>query len=202
MRSANASSMGFPKPYGHYLEPLEKAAIPYCITGSVAAGIYGEVRTTHDIDLVLLLKVSEIGKFRAAFPESEYYVPPTEVLVGELHRGQRGCLNLFHHESGFKADLFFVVRDPLHLWAMQHRRRADYGSEQLWVAPPEYVLLRKLEFFREGRQDKHIRDLCFMLAVTPMDRRFIAANVERLGLEEQWNELLEAYRATGGEDLD
>jgi len=194
--------MGFPKPYAYYLEPLEASGLPYCVTGSVAAGIFGEIRTTHDIDLVILLKVGDIAVFRAAFPESEYYVPPDEALVHELHRGQRGCLNLFHHESGFKADLFFVVRDPLHRWAMQHRRRADYYGQQLWVAPPEYVLLRKLEFFREGRQDKHINDMRFMLAVTPMDRHFIAVNVERLGLKEEWNELLEAYKAAGGELID
>ena len=85
---------------------------------------------------------------------------------------------------------------------MKHRRRLAYGGQELWVAPPEYVLLRKLEFFREGRQDKHIEDLRFMLAVTKLDRSFIAVQVERLGLEEQWNELLESWRATGGENLD
>ena len=64
--------MGFPKPYVYFLEPMEGAGIPYCVTGSVAAGIYGQIRTTHDIDLVLLLKMEEIAKFRAAFPESDY----------------------------------------------------------------------------------------------------------------------------------
>jgi hypothetical protein len=194
--------MGFPKPFAYFLEPMEASELPYCVTGSVAAGIYGQIRTTHDIDLVLLMKVEDIAKFRAAFPESEYYVPPKETLITELRRGQRGCLNLYHHESGFKADLFFVARDPLHVWAMKNRRRVDYGDQQMWIAPPEYVLLRKLEFFREGGQDKHIGDMRFMLAVTEMDRRFIEVQVERLGLRGQWEELLEAYRVTYREKLD
>lgn len=189
--------MGFPEPFARFLEPLEDAAIPYCVTGSVAAGVYGELRSTHDIDLVLLLTVADVAKFRAAFPESDYYVPPTEVLVTELFRGQRGCLNLYHHATGFKADLFFVVRDPLHHWAMENRRRQKYGGRECWIAPPEYVLLRKLEFFREGRQDKHIRDMSFMLAVTEFDRAFIAQHVERLGLQAQWEELTGAFRQTG-----
>ena len=95
-----------------------------------------------------------------------------------------------------------MVRDPLHRGAMQHRRRADYHGEQLWLAPPEYVLLRKLEVFRKGRQDKHLNDLRFMLAVTELDRRFIETNVERLGLRAEWDELQEAYRAAGGDALD
>jgi len=193
--------MGFPEPFSFFLEPLERAGLPYCVTGSVAAGIYGEVRTTKDIDLVLLLTMKDIERFRAAFPEAEFYVPPTEVLITELMRGQRGCLNLYHHRSGFKADLFFVVRDALHLWAMSHRRRAPYGDAELWIAPPEYVVLRKLEYFREGGSDKHVRDLRFMLAVTPLDRDFIDSHVERLGLRVQWEEVLLAYRETGGELL-
>ena len=193
--------MAFPDPFDYFLTPLERAGLPYCLTGSVAAGIYGESRSTRDIDFVLMLQVGDIAAFRAAFPESEYYVPPTETLVVELLRGQRGCLNLYHHRSGFKADLFFVVRDTLHLWAMQQRRRAPYGGEQLWIAPPEYVILRKLEYFREGEQDKHIRDMRHMLAVTPVDRAFIDHHVARLGLQAQWEELLEAYRQTGGKPL-
>lgn len=82
---------------------------------------------------------------------------------------------------------------------MKHRRRAPYGDAELWIAPPEYVVLRKLEYFREGGSDKHVRDLRFMLAVTPLDRDFIAAHVERLGLKSQWEEVLLAYRETGGE---
>ena len=42
----------------------------------------------------------------------------------------------------------------------------------------------------------------FMLAVTPMDRHFIAVNVERLGLKEEWSELLEAFKGAGGELID
>jgi hypothetical protein len=36
-----------------FVEPLERSAFPYMITGSVAAMIYGMPRLTHDVDLVL-----------------------------------------------------------------------------------------------------------------------------------------------------
>jgi len=32
-------------------------------------------------------------------------------------------------------------------------------GEPIWVAPPEYVILRKLEYFREGKSEKHLRIL-------------------------------------------
>ena len=54
------------------------------------------------------------------------------------------------------------------------------------VAPPEIVILKKLEYFREGGSEKHVRDIRAMLAITDVDRAFIEAHIEQLGLREQW----------------
>ena len=78
--------------------------------------------------------------------------------------------NLIHHQSQFKADIYLAARDPLHSWALEHRRRIDLAGAGAWIAPPEYVILRKLEFLREGGSDKHLRDIRFILAATPLDR--------------------------------
>ena len=66
--------------------------------------------------------------------------------------------NLIRHRSQFKADLYLTSRDPLHTWALEHRRRIDLVGSGAWIAPPEYVILRKLEFLREGGSDKHPQD--------------------------------------------
>ena len=96
--------------------------------------------------------------------------------------------NLIHHASQFKADLYLAARDPLHAWALSNRRRISLGESGAWIAPPEYVILRKLEYLREGAQDKHRRDIRFMLAATEVDRAFVEAEVTRLGLHAQWRE--------------
>jgi len=41
---------------------LNKMGIRYMVTGAVAAIIYGEPRLTHDIDLVIELKMDEVKK--------------------------------------------------------------------------------------------------------------------------------------------
>jgi hypothetical protein len=178
--------MPAPDPFAPFLDPLERLALPYCVTGSVAASIYGEPRLTADIDVVLLLRVGDIAGLRAAFPASAYYVPPDETLRIELSRGTRGMFNLIHHASQFKADIYLAARDPLHAWALEHRRRIRLDRGEAWIAPPEYVILRKLEYFREGGHDKHLRDIRFVLAATAVDREFVGTEAARLGLVPQW----------------
>jgi hypothetical protein len=175
-----------PSPLGVFLEPLERLGFPYCITGSVAASVYGEPRLTADVDVVLLLRAEDIEALRKAFPQSAYYVPPDETVRLELARGARGMFNLIHHGSQFKADIYLAGNDPLHAWALEHRRRIDLHGTSAWIAPPEYVILRKLEFLREGGSDKHVRDVRFIAAATPLDRDFLDGEIARLGLQEQW----------------
>ncbi len=181
------------EPHSLFLTGLERIGLPYCITGSVASGVYGESRQTKDIDLIVLLRHPDISKLQSVFPESEYYLPPNEVLIVETLRQTRGMFNIIHHASQFKADIFIASRDPLHHWALQHRRRVEFGDDfQIWIAPPEYVILRKLEFFREGDDAKHLRDIRFMLETTlDIGRGFIESQVTRLGLQAQWKIVLE-----------
>ena len=58
--------MPAPSPLAPFLEPLERLGLPYCVTGSVAASVYGEPRLTADIDIVPLLKAVNIGALRGA----------------------------------------------------------------------------------------------------------------------------------------
>ena len=59
------------------------------------------------------------------------------------------------------------------------------------LAPPEYVIVRKLEFYREGGSDKHLRDIRSMLAVSgdQINRAELDGWIRGRGLEAQWKEV-------------
>jgi hypothetical protein len=185
-RRAARCAMPALDPLTAFLDPLESLGLPYCRTGSVAASVYGEPRLTADIDVVLLLRPQDILALRSMFSEIDYYVPPEESMHEAVAQSTGGMFNLIHHKSQFKADIYIASSDPLHAWALEHRRRIDLAGSGAWIAPPEYVILRKLEFLREGGSDKHVRDIRFILAETPVDRVFIDQEVARLGIQVQW----------------
>ena len=160
--------------------------VPWAATGSIASMIYGEVRTTQDIDVIVLLHTGAIVLMEKVFPEMEFYRPPREVIEVERGRERRGHFNLIHFESGYKADIYLSADDPLHAWALRNRRAIDIEGEPLWLVPPEYVIIRKLEFYREGESEKHLRDIRGMLAVTEIDRKLLATEIEERGLGEFW----------------
>lgn len=173
---------------------LEALGLPYMVTGSVASMVYGEPRLTLDLDLVVELAIERAAELLAAFPEAEFYRPPFEVVVVECSRESRGHFNLIHHATGMKADVYLAARDVLHHWGLAHRRRIPLGPGQLALAPPEYVILRKLEFWREGGSEKHLRDICAMLATgLALDRAFLDAELRQRGLEEAWQRVTESH---------
>ena len=143
-----------------FLSPLDKTDIKYFVTGSVAAMLYGEPRLTHDIDIVLEISShSDILTLQAAFSKDPFYVPPEEIIRIESQRERRGHFNIIHHDSGFKADIYLAGEDPFHIWALENIRFVPMLGVNVPVAPPEYVIIRKLQYFKEGKSDKHLRDI-------------------------------------------
>jgi hypothetical protein len=171
-----------------FANPLHQAEIRHLISGSVAAMLYGEPRVTHDIDFVVFLRAEDVSRLAEIFPAPIFYVPPVTVILEELARDQRGHFNLVHVNSGLKADFYPAGRDELHVWAFQRVRRYPIGETTVSLAPLEYVILRKLQYFREGGSEKHLRDIRSMLAVSgdQLNRSALAEWLDRLNLRNEW----------------
>ncbi len=179
-----------------FTKRLDDAGLRYMVTGAVASIVYGEPRLTHDIDLVLVLSDEGAGKIIEAFPLEEFYCPPVEVIKVELKRPLRGHFNLVHHETGFKADVYLMGKDPLHNWSMPKRRQMQMEGNTLWVAPPEYVIVRKLEYYREGKSEKHLRDIVSMITISEkqIDFEDLQNKIKNCSLEKEWKEVQKLRR--------
>lgn len=134
------------------------------------------------------LDADQVGELRRIFPEDQFSVPLEESLRIESCRNIRGHCNIIHLESGLKADLYFLGKDPLHRWAIEKRRSIRVGAETVWIAPPEYVILRKLLYFKEGSSEKHLRDVKLILEHSrdQISLPEIDSRIESLGLSAEW----------------
>jgi hypothetical protein len=140
---------------------------------------------------VVFLRAKDASQLAAIFPAPTFYVPPDAVITQEMSRDRRGHFNLIHADSGLKADFYTAGRDELHFWAYSHARTYPIGATTITLAPPEYVILRKLEFHREGGSEKHLRDIRAMLAISgeELDRAALFDWLTRLGLEQEWRQV-------------
>ena len=172
-----------------YTDILAKNNIEYFISGSVAAIVYGEPRLTHDIDLIISLSDNDITKFIAAFPSDLFYCPPKEVIKTEIKRTSRGHFNLIHQETGFKADVYLIGQEKLQKWALENKVKINFAGSDIFLAPVEYVIIKKLEFYKEGNSQKHIEDVQNILISSEslINFVFLNKNIKDLGLEEVWN---------------
>lgn len=133
-----------------FVRPLDALGLRYMLTGSVAATLYGEPRVTHDVDIVVELPPRMAKAFAASFPDERYYCPPEEVILQEALRRQRGSFNLISHATGFKADIYLANADPLHLAALDDRRKVVVDGQarlDAWIGrlglEPEWALARE-----------------------------------------------------------
>ena len=156
--------------------------------------LYGEPRLTHDVDLVIEIEKSEhVRALAEHFPAQWFYLPPEQVIRIEASRERRGHFNVIHLESGYKADLYLAGEDPFHRWALDHVNLIEFSAQKLPVAPPEYVIVRKLEYYREGGSQKHLKDIRAILRNTsvPLNRVELDRWLEIGGVAGVWQEHLE-----------
>jgi hypothetical protein len=168
---------------------LERLGIPYLVTGSIATIFYGEPRFTNDIDIVVALDQRSIGRLVESFSADDFYLAQE---AAERAVARRSQFNLIHPRSGLKVDFMVAAMDAFDRSRFTRGRRirpaADYEAT---FASPEDVVLKKLEYYRVGGSDKHLRDCAAVLRITPdLDRAYIASWAEKLGVDDVWQHVL------------
>ena len=170
------------------VQHLEQAGLPYMVTGSVASGRYGEIRTTYDTDIVVDAEWPAVREFVRGLGE-EYYVSEEAARAAWA---RRSMFNVIHFRSGNKADI--ICRKDRHYSrvAFGRRRRETVLATQVHIISAEDIILAKLDWSKRGESERQYRDaLGVAKAQGPsLDTEYLARWAKDLNLTELLQRLL------------
>jgi len=170
---------------------LEKLNIPYFITGAVASIAYGEPRLTNDIDVVAEVNDGHIAKLKACFSEEEFYLDSDSIREAIRRRHQ---FNIIHPASGLKIDVIISKRDAFDQNRFSRiKRMRPLEDTEANFASPEDVIIKKMEYYKEGSSEKHLRDIMGILEISGemIDFEYISLWAKKLKLEDIWQAIQE-----------
>ncbi len=176
---------------GYLVRFLEKLNIPYFITGAIASIAYGEPRFTNDIDIVADIKDEHIAKIKECFPEQEFYLDSDAIREAIRRKHQ---FNIIHPASGLKIDVIISKGDAFDKSRFARiKRMRPLEETEANFASPEDLIIKKMEYFKEGSSEKHLRDIMGMLKISGemVDFKYISLWAKRLNLEEIWQAIQE-----------
>lgn len=162
---------------------LTRLAVPYYITGGVAAIAYGEPRTTRNLDIVMDIAPTNIDRLVAALEAEGFYVPGVE----DVKVGRMTTLGITHIESISRADLVLSPSGDFDHSKFQRIRPIEVpGIGTLNFALPEDVILAKLRWGQRSQSEKQWRDVLGILKVQgeSLDFAYLNQWAERLDLTE------------------
>lgn len=166
---------------------LEKAGIPYMLTGSAALDFYAQPRMTRDIDLVIDLDLSTARKLYELF-SADFYLE--ESAINQAIE-QHSMFNAIHQKWIIKVD--FIIRKDLEYRKVEFDRRQKFeldGGIKIFAVSPEDLILSKLEWAKDTNSEVQKRDIHSLLELVPnLDYDYLNKWARVLGVTQQLEEL-------------
>ncbi|HXJ23145.1 MAG TPA: hypothetical protein VMT03_23200 [Polyangia bacterium] len=169
------------------VERLDRLAVPYAVGGSLSSSVFGEPRASADVDLLVGLTPPQATPFVAMFLD-DFYVD--EDAVADAVR-RHASFNVIHFATMLKADLFVAGAELLDQEQLRRRCAVTVVRDpprEAFVTAPENIVLRKLDWFREGNgvSDQQWRDVLGVIkAQKPtLDIAYLVGIAKTVGLDE------------------
>lgn len=182
-------------PFATYLQTVITALPPstphYCVIGALAVNAWGRVRSTQDIDLLILSREPARAKLINGLLAHRFQ---RDDAWSEQNPSAKDVVLRLIHPSfpGIPLDLLFAA-DPHAESALARRRPLNLLGISLWVCSPEDVILLKLKASRP-----HDFEDALGIVKNPrlqLDLAYLWSWADRLGLQSELHYVLQAAGA-------
>lgn len=166
------------------LAHLERVAIPYMVTGSIASSYHGEARATRDLDIVIDPTAAALDRLVADLVEAGFYVDGDAARLALQARTQFNAIGA----DASKIDFIIRRNRPFSAEEFGRRQPADLLGTPGYIATVEDMVVAKLEWAAATDSERQLRDVAGMLEIggDDVDRDYVVRWIEALGLGEVW----------------
>lgn len=178
------------------IDELEDSDLPYALGGALALMVWGEPRTTRDIDLTIFVE-------ERRFLEAVQFFAARDVVLDEvaaLSSARVDGLFAGMSREGYRVDVF-VPSIPFYDSARERRRRVVVFEREASVLDAESLCVFKMLFFRSKDLADIERLIALRSALDDFDPIFVRnALIEVVGEDderiERWDALVREFTDT------
>jgi predicted nucleotidyltransferase len=163
---------------------LERAGIPYMVTGAIASTFHGEPRATRDIDVVIDPTQDALDQLVVALVADRWYVDRGAAADALRDRSQFNAIG----PDATKVDFIIRKNRPFSAAEFGRRERVELLGVEGDIVSVEDLIVAKLEWAAASDSDRQLRDVAGMLAIGAgsIDRAYISTWAEQLGVSDVW----------------
>ena len=170
---------------GPVAQSLSRQGVQWHVGGSVASCIWGEPRSTLDVDIVAALTPDQ-ARTLAKDLSDEFYADRDAMMDAAR---SRGCFNVIHLATMLKVDVYLPGEGAHDVASFARRRPWQAGpGEGYSVASPEDTVLHKLRWYRLGGHvaDRQWRDVVGVLIVQSgeLEEDYMRRHATELGIDD------------------
>jgi hypothetical protein len=159
---------------------LDRAGIPYMLSGSTAMNFYARPRMTRDVDIVIEISTADVGRMVDLFQE-DFSVDEQEIREALAHQS---LFNLVHYDTVVKVDCVVRKRAAYRQEEFRRRRPIEVEGQRISIVSPEDLILSKLHWARESLSELQLGDVRNILEAVPtLDWAYMKHWARELGIE-------------------
>ena len=169
---------------------LKKNKIPFMLTGAWSVIYYARPRASHDIDLVVELKEKEIPRILKVFKKlSSKYLVQLDDIKDAIEK--KDMFNIIHLPTMLKIDFWLLKDDLFDKERFSRRKKVKLLGQSMWIASAEDAILKKLEWYKMSKLEKHLIDAAFVYQIQEknLDNNYLKKWVNKMKLRGLFNKL-------------
>jgi hypothetical protein len=164
------------------VEILNKTNINYVIVGGIAVSSWGNVRTTRDVDIILLLNEENLKKLVKVLKDSNFLITEEDIRIAIKEKSH---FTIFDKLSIYHIDAkgVYGIKESE---SLRNKRKISLDGLDCWIASPEDTIANKLLFGRE--QDIKDAEGIYVRQLKRLDMELLEKRCKELGV---WGEFLD-----------